>query len=367
MSSLFDYITWRGDLDFSRDDPNEVDAMIFCFMIYADLIPYQGMNIHDATAFYFMNNNINSTKLGLIIPSENVLKMLLQIARSKRFSPVVIENCINDVNFEEYYQFCAYTLSLDEDKVAVVFGGTDDSIVGWYEDFQMSYLKNIPSQVKAQKYLEEAIATHPGKKIYVMGHSKGGNLAVYAAIKCKPEYKGTIERVYSLDGPGFSDSFSLIGDYEELEDKIDNLVPQSSMVGVLFSGGKTFKITKSSYRGLYQHDGFSWDVKGNSFVKLSKFSQRGEKNDKQINAKLSSMTKEQKQEFTDEFFGIILRTGAKTLTELASARLKGTVACLKEFSKLDKEKRELMVMIFMKLIDSRNPQSTTGLLQPQQE
>ncbi len=359
MSTLFDYILWRGDLTFENDKFNEIDNMILNMILYVDLGSVlkesekrSPITLREIADRYYSVEENSEKSLGLIMPSSKIHRLFREASECRRFADIEMTEYISDTSIEGVYQFCGATFNLKNGEILVAFRGTDDSIVGWREDFTLSFMDEIPSQKKAVEYLDRAARKNIGKQIYVGGHSKGGNLAVYSAVNSKPSTRKRIIYAYSNDGPGFSSEMVNSKKYLEMAPKIFLLVPQSSLVGVMFDNGKSFEIVKSKYYGLLQHDGFSWELEGPKFVKLSRLSNRGEKNEAEFKRKMKNMSLEERKKFVETFFGLLEKTGATTLSELSESKLKSISSILKSLTEFEKEEREMMQSIIMKLISS---------------
>ncbi len=166
-------------------------------------------------------------------------------------------------------QFSAVTVELDDETVYIAYRGTDDTLVGWKEDLNMSFMDVVPAQAEALAYLEQVLHKHDYRKVYIGGHSKGGNLAVYAAVHVEDILQSSIVEVFNNDGPGFKDNILSKQQYMNISDRITTLVPQNSVVGLLLEHDETYQVVKSSQSsGIMQHDGFSWEVLGNDFIYL---------------------------------------------------------------------------------------------------
>jgi hypothetical protein len=192
---------------------------------------------------------------------------------------------------------------------------------------------------------------YPKEKFYLVGHSKGGNLAVYAAVKCKDELKCRIVRVYAYDGPGFSKEFTRSKDFSAVSRKLSFIVPQSSFIGTMFDTKGKYTVVNGTVHGPYQHDCFTWAVEKNSFVRLPELSDRGKKNALHFNQSMERMTNEEKRELADSLFEAIESTGAKSLTDFSSGTLKKLVTMIKNYNGMDKEKRAFTVSLILKLFD----------------
>lgn len=359
---MLDYIDWRGDLTFETDAFNEVDNFIFCMLSYVDFNriydsynPDVKISIKDAAEVFVKTHDQKSLKaLGVIIPWENIRKMLYKMGKSQRFSPVQVSDFTNEIDYEREMQFCAMTFHLNADEMLVCFRGTDETLIAWKEDFRLSYLSEIPAQKRASEYLLQIAEKYPDKKIYVGGHSKGGNLAKYSSVYATDEVLERIDAIYNNDGPGFLPDIVSSERFARIERKVKNFVPQSSLVGQMFLHRGQRIIVRSNYRGVYQHDIFGWEIKGTHAVTVKSFTSSGEINHEIFNTRINGMTLDERREFVDVFCHIIDSTGAKNLLDLSEARAKSAALVLKSYGELEKEKKQLMQSCLTRLFDLRN-------------
>lgn len=353
MANQVEYLSWRGDLSFSQDRFNEVDGSILAMLSYIDYdsISKEPIRLSDATASYCPNKKYDSVKLGLIIPSKKINQIFCMAGESRRFADCVISDFEWKTSISECCQFAAVTYHLPGGKAVISYRGTDDSLVGWREDCCLSYLDEIPAQRLAVEYFERMAEKYPDEKFYFVGHSKGGNIAVYVAVRCKEELKGRIIRAYSYDGPGFSKNFTRSKEFSVVSRKLAIIVPQSSFIGTMFDMRGKYTIVHGTMRGPYQHDCFTWAVEKNRFVRMPELSDRGKKNAEQFNQSMERMTDEEKRELADDLFEAIESTGAKSLTDFSSGTVKKLIALIKNYNGMDKEKRALMVSLILKLFD----------------
>ena len=358
-SDLFDYIKWRGDLTFKSAPMGEIDGAIFSMATYVeyDSALAEG-EMDDPVSFnyvlesYFSMDENREIKLGLIAPTDKIIRMLELISKTLRYSSMKISDFVNYINEDECCQFCAMAFHLDDGSVAVSFRGTDDTIIGWKEDFNLSFSRETPSQKKATKYLNRIADKYKDSPIYVCGHSKGGNLAVYAAATCCDDTRKMIARVFSYDGLGQSGEIIMSEGYEKVCNRIDSFLPQSSIVGTMFNGGK-YKVVNSAYRGPYQHDLYSWELDGPAYLRLSGLSAKGVKNQSSFNGMMGKMTSSEKESFVSILFGAIESTGAKTLSEISTAKLKSMSGMIRSLNGISKEQKEVMLGIILKMLDLR--------------
>jgi hypothetical protein len=261
-----------------------------------------------------------SLSLGLIFPQEMIM-LATRAARSERFARTRVTGHVNIVKSNPQIQFSATTFLLGDDTCFIAFRGSDDTLVAWKENFNMSFMSPVPAQVKAVEYLERAARAYPDRKIYLGGHSKGGNLAVFAATKCSDNVKGRIEAVYSNDGPGFTRKFINSAAYKSVKSKIHTLVPQSSIIGMLLEHEEDYEVVSSTQTGLYQHNALSWEVKGKAFVHLDSITEESKKIDRTLKIWLSEMGAERRRRITDTVYELLSSSSVKTLTDLNADKL----------------------------------------------
>lgn len=251
----------------------------------------------------------------------------------------------NGVMIEQ--QFAALTIDLGNGSIYISFRGTDDTIVGWKEDLNMGFLEEIPSQKQAVEYVARVARQYSDKTIRIGGHSKGGNLAVYSAAKSSGEIQERIVAVHNNDGPGFAWDISETRGHKRIASRIHTILPQTSVVGMLMEHEKRYQVVHSTYDGLYQHDGFSWQVLGTQFVHLDDFSREGKLVDETLSSWADSLNTQQREALADALYSVFTASGAKTLSELTEEKLKSAAAMLKTYKNLDRETRRMVTEAFM--------------------
>ncbi len=340
MGTVFDYLDWRGDLSFDECDVTEVDSLILSLISYLDLyrIAPASPSAKGAAFLAAIKKYVNTHKgeaLGLIMPQE-IVNLATRAARTERFGcNVTIVGHVNEISEDAQMQFSATSFLLRDDACFVAFRGTDDTITGWKENFNMSFLSPIPAQTRALRYISDIASAYPDRRLYIGGHSKGGNLAVYAAVTCDDEVKRRIAAVYNLDGPGFNSEFITSDEYLATRGRIHTLVPQSSVVGMLLEHEESYEVVQSRQIGLLQHNGLSWEVMGGSFVHTDSVSEQSKRIDRTIKEWLSEKSNEERQQILDTLYEILDSIGAKTLTDLSAEKLK----IIKAWNTLDTESR----------------------------
>ena len=306
MADLFDYLDWRGDLPFETVGVGPADALIFSalsYIHYDGLVPQGFRNPVPlevvADAFAALPDKAERVLLRQDAP------LLMAAAATERFRKVQLIFYNSATIPEEESQFAAVAFLLPDGKTAVLaFRGTDATLVGWKEDFNMSFRDRIPAQEKAL-YYTRTFAQHFPHRLILCGHSKGGNLAVYAASLCPGEIQERISAVYNNDGPGFT--ASLMGDpgYRAMVPKIYSYVPQSSIVGMLMEHEEPYTVIKSRQVSILQHDLYSWEVMGGGFVPVPGVSDDARLVNRTVKTWLTEKTPAERNAFVDAVFDLL--------------------------------------------------------------
>ena len=290
-----------------------------------------------------------------MLTNKERLQLLDQLSQHKRFKNSKLSNFVNEVDTEQQKQFAAMTYRLDLDTYLIVFRGTDDSIIGWKEDFHMTYMKEIPAQKHALEYLEEFFTQHPKQKVILAGHSKGGNLAVYAASQIRPELQDNISAVYTYDAPGLQAHLTETTGYQDVIPKIHRFVPQGSVIGMMLEVPDTPIVVKSTaLGGIAQHSTFSWQTEDNHFVQLEEISSESLQIKDTLKEWVDSVPDEKLELYFDLFFGTILESGISSINELSSKNAIDHVRQLvSQAQTLEPEQVEILKNLTQLLLDAR--------------
>ena len=366
MGDLFTYLRWRGDLRFFQSGFNEVDSLIFARLSY---IPFEEMGVE---------NFLRPRKLGEVArellerpeAAEKVLMsqdlvLLKEVAESSRFSEVQVCVYCNLRDAEREMQFAAITFLLPREEgqrqVCIAFRGTDNTLIGWKEDFNMSFMEAVPAQKQAVLYLTQAAEQIAGPLI-LCGHSKGGNLAVYASAFCRKAIQQRICGVYNFDGPGFGETVLNQSGYQAVCSRIYTFVPQSSIIGMLLEHEEQYTIIHSTQTGLYQHDIYSWELERTSLCRLQAATNASRMVDRSLKEWISSMSPEEREKFFDGLFYILRQTNAQTLRELTENWYKNAVIMARSLKNMNEENRKLMIAVLRLLL--RSARNNVFLLLP---
>lgn len=305
MANMFEYLKWRGDLAFTQDPVNSVDALIFSTLAYVSYFDtnreetWKAVKLRDAAQSFFQQESLEEK-----YRVKNDLELLRKAAETERFGNTELTMYRDELIPEQETQFAAMTFLLDDGSMFLAFRGTDNTLVGWKEDFNMSFQQTVPAQRLAVQYVREAAAEYENP-IYLGGHSKGGNLAVFAAARSSPMVQRRIREVYNHDGPGFTSY--LMGDpgYLAMIPQIRTFIPQSSVIGMLLEHEEPYTVIESKTVGLLQHDPYSWEILGKSFISVNEVAQSSQFLDATIKDWFSNMSNGERNQLVDVMFGIL--------------------------------------------------------------
>lgn len=320
VTNVLDYLKWRGDLTFTQDPLNAVDALIFSALSYiryggaVEEKPEEPVTLRDAAGAFFALDNFE-----VRIRAKNDLELLRRASESTRFGLSRICRYTDLYIPEEETQFAAMTFLLDDGTAFLAFRGTDETLVGWKEDFNMSFQETIPSQRLAQQYIRE-FAEECSLPMRIGGHSKGGNLAVFGAARSSGDVQKRILEVFNNDGPGFTEF--LMGDpgYRQMVPRIRTFVPQSSVIGMLLEHEEPYTIIKSSQVSILQHEIYTWEVEGKHFIPMEEITADSRFLNLTIKNWASQMSVQERNQVVDTLFALLNSGDVKTASDIFHPR-----------------------------------------------
>ena len=346
MSNLNTYLKERGNFVFDDPHPfNELDALVLARISYLpfDKIKLKRKETVSSVCEKFQTLETKEFRW----PDDQILVENLE--NSARFSKMKITNYLKNNSKTAERQFSAVTIHLGFSKMYLSFFGTDDSVVGWKEDFNLAILDTIPAQDEGRKYLKRLHRRYPWKKLYLGGHSKGGNVAMFAALTAPDRFQKKMLGIYNFDGPGLrKGTLALDKGSEKVLDKIESFIPQDSIIGRLFEHNEKFTVVKSDSISFYQHDIYSWEVSGTKFVK-SKSSKTSDFTDRMITNWLESATVSEKKIFIDGMFNIFDEANVKGPMDLKARWMKYAPILAKSFISTPKAERKVIIEVWKKL------------------
>lgn len=349
MANVFDYLKWRGDLNLEKSSFNEIDNLILSRFSY---FPFDNIIKEDeVVTIKELSERFEKTDINPIhILWKDDKEFFPAMGKTERFGNMLATKYINKIETEQEKQFSAITVLMPDDTIYVSFRGTDNTIVGWKEDFNMSFKSHIASQISAKEYLENIAEEFPNKKIRVGGHSKGGNIAIYASAFAKQEVKDRIINVYNNDGPGFCEDVIKTVEYQEIMPKTHTYIPQSSIIGRLMNHKEKYTIIESTQKGIMQHDLYSWQILGKEFITLPNVTNESEFIDKTIKEWLENVEPAKREQVINVIFEILNSTDAQTTKELRKNLFSNIKVILEKYKNIDPETKEMIAQTANALI-----------------
>ena len=342
MSNINDYLLWRGDLSFEISPFNQIDNMILARFSY---MPFNKIKMEETETVGSIYNKLQGFK-NEDFGYNGDKDLITRMGQSSRFKNLKVTNFEINIDKEIERQFSAITIHLNDNEMYISFNGTDSSIIGWKEDFNLSFMENIPSQISGLEYTKKIMNLYP-KNVILGGHSKGGNIAMYSAISLPQDLTYRIISVSNYDGPGFSNKITETENYQNILDKIISYIPQSSVIGRLLEHKEKCIVVESIEKGIYQHDIFSWQVLGTSIITIKNVTNNSEFFNKTISTWLQETSPEQRKIFVDTIFELLDSTSILTFKEFSNARIKNINAILKSYNSVNEQDKKLLSkMIF---------------------
>ncbi len=329
---------------------NSVDSLILssaAYIHFPDVIPevenWKGIRLQELYRAEYFDEMFHNIPL-----AEDTKQLFFALAASPRFRNIRVMGYTEQFDLISEKQFSAMTFQVQPDLYYIAFRGTDSTFVGWKEDFNMAFKSPIPSQEEAARYIEKAALYCPGK-ILTGGHSKGGNLAVYAAAMCRENIQNRIAKIYSHDGPGFLESTLQKSEFQHISSRIEKTLPQSSVIGMMLEHQENFDIVKSNTLGLLQHDQFTWEIEGNNFIYIENLTRNAKFTDKTLTDWLKHISEEDRERFVDALYSVLSANNLTSIDDFRSDWQTAIPATLHAISQLDGETKKFILHTLKKL------------------
>lgn len=334
MGNLLDYLAWRGDLSLERVPFCPVDGLVLSVLSYAQ---FEGMVPEGASGPVPLGRAAEECLA--LFPDRREAALLRALADAPRFARMELCRYADRFVPREETQFAALTVFPGDGCAFLAFRGTDGTLVGWKEDFNLSFMDVVPAQLEAAGYIRDFAASFPGL-LRLGGHSKGGNLAVAGASLASVKARDRIRSVWSFDGPGLNPYLLARPGYQELRTRIHSFVPKSSVVGLLLAHEEPHTVVDSDQQGLFQHDPYSWQILGPDFVRLEEVDAGSRLMDRTLKNWLAGLTNEQRETVADTLYELLSSGDARTVKEaLEPANLAGALR-----ASLDADPKDLLTV-----------------------
>ena len=335
MANMLDYLGWRGDIGLETSPWCPVDALLFATLSYLD---FHGIDTPEGWTMR------EAKRIDLAIEGKSDRhwhrkQMFDAMADSVRFGEARMHHMIVLTDEEKEMQFSALCVDVPDGSMCIAFRGTDNTIVGWKEDFNMAYQNQVPAQEAATYYLYRA-AESTDRPVRLVGHSKGGNLAMYAAANVDEQTRQRVESIWSFDGPGMNDEVFATAGYAAIRDRIHAYVPQGSIIGLLMNYPRPYTVVRSTASGLTQHDPMTWQVYGPDFEKLEAVDASASLIQETLHDWLRNSTPEQRGIFVEAMFRYVDSTGATRMSDLTGEKLRSLRQMMSNRKEVDPASRK---------------------------
>ena len=348
--NIFDYVEKYGDVSFEEKRFNEVDNLVFCSISYLNFTE-TSVNITEHTIQYLGREYLNMhefkdvKKLG--IPQKKGYLLLEKIVNKRRYKDIVLHNYVYSTNINK--QFSAMMFRINDNLEYICFEGTDELISGWKEDFELSYLFPVPSQIDAIKYVNKYIKIR-GPNIIIGGHSKGGNLALVAGMYTNKLKQFRIKKIYSNDGPGLRDNEFKSGEYRRIKRKYIHIVPDYSIVGILLNND-VMNVVKSTKKGILSHAIYTWEIEDDHLLSSIQ-SNKTKEFQNNISDWLKKHTDEQKAHTVKSVFKVF--EDSEVISFLDLANFKKIKNVISNIMNIDDEAKKIVIdLVKYNLLDKK--------------
>ena len=358
MPTIFDYLKANQYDSFYDKEFTVLDALALtelAYLPFEDLVPAE-ISVQNYISLQHLAEQFEEKFQGKYPPLGMVnahrLKLLSYLSSFKRYKHIRALGFANDVSLDSQKQFAAITYQIRPKEYLVVFRGTDDSIIGWKEDFHLTYMKEIPAQLAARDYLKEVLDKLDGK-VWLAGHSKGGNLATYAACHVETSIRDRVQKVYSFDAPGLHSSIRNSDNFKAIEGKILSIIPENSIVGMMLETPETDLVVKSKTFGLLQHLMVSWEIEGDQFKVVPKVTEDSIQVDQTLKSWTASLSEEELRDFFDLFFGLFIEADIHRFGDITVDTPGKIQKLIENRRNLTPEQATMMDRLSRQLIDTR--------------
>ncbi len=347
MANVNDYLLWRGDLPFCKEYGfNEIDSLIlarFSYLVFNKIKMKEEETIESI-----------SKKMRKLSNDEFLFNgdrdLIINLGNSIRYKDLIVTDYINNFDKSLEQQFGAITVHLFDNELYVSYIGTDSSINGWKEDFNMMFLEDVPCQILGKEYLENIANKYPQNNIRIGGHSKGGNVAIYSAISVNEKIQKRIIEVNNYDGPGFKKEVLKRANVKLIMPKIRTYIPQDSVVGRLLYHKEETSIVLSIEKGIMQHDIYSWQVLKDKLVYCEKSTNNSEIIDETITKWFEETTNEQRKIVVNTIFDLLYSTNNESFNEIGNDWSKSIPIIMKSYSNVSKEDKKMISLVIKKIL-----------------
>lgn len=359
MKNMLDYIKEFGHVSFEERAFSEIDALVLTELEYLPLekvVPSDENGENFVTvkeiAEYMQEHKQELFAENPMMMTEERHEVSQVIADAPRYQSLKFFGVVSVWDKDTTKQFAAVTVEVEPSVRLVVFRGTDDTLIGWKEDFLMTYSPLVAAQTDAKEYLAKQASLWDGD-LMISGHSKGGNLAIYAAATQEEDVQLRIVDIFCFDSPGLYRSVLETKGYQNIVPLAMRYIPQDSLVGLILESEVPYVIVKSNATGAMQHSAMTWEIEDGQFIKMEKLTKNSQLNDQTFKKWTESVSDEELELFWNVFFELLFSVGIDTVNDLYGEFMHYVQEFLKAAGNMDEEKRELLTRIALLLVSTR--------------
>ena len=359
MKNMLDYIKEFGHVSFEERAFSEIDALVLTELEYLPLekvVPSDENGENFVTvkeiAEYMQEHKQELFDENPMMITQERHEVSQVIADAPRFQSLKFFGVVSEWDKDTTKQFAAVTVEVEPSVRLVVFRGTDETLIGWKEDFLMTYSPLVAAQTDAKEYLAKQASLFDGD-LMVSGHSKGGNLAIYAAATQEEDVQLRIVDIFCFDSPGLYRSVLETKGYQNIVPLAMRYIPQDSLVGLMLESEVPYVIVKSNATGAMQHSAMTWEIEDGQFIKMEKLTKNSQLNDQTFKKWTESVSDEELELFWNVFFELLFAAGIDTVNDLYGQFMHYVQEFLKATGEMDEEKREVLTRIALLLVSTR--------------
>ena len=351
MGNLITYVQQYGSQTFEDKLLTDIDALVLteiAYLPFDEIVP-QSFDVTEAISIGQLGKEFAKVQEKqqehnpFMITSERI-QLLELVSKSQRYKDIKVFGFMNDIDDELTKQFAAVSYQWEEENRWIVFRGTDESLTGWKEDFMMTYSDLIPAQMDAIEYLKKQAETFSGT-LNVSGHSKGGNLSLYAGAMQEEAVQNRIERIYCWDAPGVHRSILNTEGYQRVVSKAKRYIPQDSIVGLMLESQVPYHIIESQGSGISQHSALMWNIEDDHFVELTELTKNSQLTDQTFKQWTEAVSDEDLKLFFDTFFELFFEMGVETVNDVYYNFRLYMQKFFEKAYQMDTEKREILLRV----------------------
>ena len=351
MGNLITYVQQYGAQSFENKLLTDIDVLVLteiAYLPFDEIVP-KSVDVTEAISIQQLGKEFETIKEkehenNPFMITEERIQLLDIVSKSQRYKDIKVFGFMNDIDDELTKQFAAVCYQWEEESRWIIFRGTDESLTGWKEDFMMTYSDLIPAQTDAIEYLRKQAESFSGK-LNVSGHSKGGNLSLYASAIQEEDIQNRIQQIYCWDAPGVHRSILSTEGYQRIVSKAKRYIPQDSIVGLMLESQVPYHIIESQGRGISQHSALMWDIEDDYFVELTELTKNSQLTDQTFKQWTEVVSDEDLKLFFDTFFELFFEMGAETVNDVYYNFRLYMQKFFEKAYQMDTEKREILLRV----------------------